>query len=671
MRSNKESEIKPMTHYKSQITIARIDNTILLVDDEEDIRDVLGMYLTDMGYNVLTAENGGEGLRIFREKNPPIVLSDIKMPGMDGIALLQQIKRESPNTEVIMITGHGDMELAIRGLKYEATDFITKPINDDILEIALRRAHEKLSMRRQIREHTENLEKLVKEQSEKLVQTERLAAVGQAVEGLSEALSGIADDLDVIGMGFFNEMPCFVSVHNRNLKVVEANALYKTRLGKGIGNNSFDIYRREEGETAPCPVEETFQTEKGERTREIIRYADGNEIPVIVHTAPIRNRDGNVELVLEIAADLAEIQRLREELRTTEQRYQQLFDEVPCYISVQDSEFKITAANRQFKEDFGDGIGEYCYEFYKHRKKACTECPVAQTFEDYQIHQSETVVTSKSGGQINVLIQSAPLKDTSGKITQVMEISTNITQIRKLQDRLSSLGLLIGSVSHSIKGLLTGLDGSMYMMNSGLKKEDRKKINEGWEDITRIIRRIRKMVLDILYYAKEDRNLQLEKTDILCFAHELAKSVEFKINKYHIQFIKDFKITRNTFEIDCDLAGSALINILENAVDACADDRTKSSYTIIFRVTQDNTHTIFDVMDNGMGMDTETREKMFTLFFSSKGSHGTGLGLFISDQIIKQHGGTITITSESGKGSHFCVKIPHLIPFTSLQKQRT
>ena len=97
---------------------------ILLVDDEEGIRKVLGISLSDSGYKVSTAASGEEALRIFRKMKPPIVLTDIKMPGMDGIELLQKIKEESPDTEVIMITGHGDMELAIQSLKFDAIDFL-------------------------------------------------------------------------------------------------------------------------------------------------------------------------------------------------------------------------------------------------------------------------------------------------------------------------------------------------------------------------------------------------------------------------------------------------------------------------------------------------------------------------------------------------------------------
>ena len=121
-----------------------MEKSILLVDDEEGIRKVLGIALADLGYEVLTAENGAEALRIFKDVQPPIVLTDIKMPEMDGIELLRQLKQESPDTEVIMITGHGDMDLAIKSVKYEATDFVTKPINDEVLEIALNRAQERI-----------------------------------------------------------------------------------------------------------------------------------------------------------------------------------------------------------------------------------------------------------------------------------------------------------------------------------------------------------------------------------------------------------------------------------------------------------------------------------------------------------------------------------------------
>jgi signal transduction histidine kinase len=172
-----------------------METSILLVDDEEGIRKVLGITLADMGYRVLTAEKGTEAIRILRDQSPAIVLTDIKMPEMDGIDLLRRIKMENPDTEVIMMTGHGDMDLAIKSVKYEATDFVTKPINDEILAIALNRAQERIDIRRQLNDYTQNLEQLVHEKSQKLVEAERLAAIGQTVADISHAIKNISGGL--------------------------------------------------------------------------------------------------------------------------------------------------------------------------------------------------------------------------------------------------------------------------------------------------------------------------------------------------------------------------------------------------------------------------------------------------------------------------------------------
>ena len=182
-----------------------MEPTLLLVDDEPDIREVLDIYLTELGYTVHTAENGEKALDVFHRTVPSIVLSDIKMPGMNGIELLRRIKQESPETEVIMITGHGDMDLAIDSLKLEATDFITKPVNDDILEIALQRAGERIEMRRRLRAYTENLEQMVEEKTHQLLESEKLAAVGRVAAELSHTIKNIAGALKggiyVLGRG--------------------------------------------------------------------------------------------------------------------------------------------------------------------------------------------------------------------------------------------------------------------------------------------------------------------------------------------------------------------------------------------------------------------------------------------------------------------------------------
>ncbi|GAB6126743.1 sensor histidine kinase [Humidesulfovibrio idahonensis] len=170
--------------------------SLLLVDDEDGIRRVLGLTLADRGYRVRTAANAEEALALFRQEPAPVVLTDIKMPGMDGLGLLGALKALDPDCEVILITGHGDIDLAIQGIKLDATDFVTKPIRDDALDIALARARERRAMRRAIREHTEHLELLVEQKTRELLAAERLAAVGQTVASLSHSIKNMASGLE-------------------------------------------------------------------------------------------------------------------------------------------------------------------------------------------------------------------------------------------------------------------------------------------------------------------------------------------------------------------------------------------------------------------------------------------------------------------------------------------
>ena len=637
-----------------------MEKKILLVDDEEGIRTVLGIALNDMGYEVLLAENGAKAMEIFRAERPSIVLTDIKMPKMDGITLLKEIKRDAPDTQVIMLTGHGDMDLAIKCIKLAATDFITKPINDEILEIALNRAIDKITTQQQIRQYTENLERLVAEKSARLVEAERQLAVGQAMEGISTTFRNIAGDLND-GIRYFNEMPCLVSFHDRNLTITVANALFQSRLGEKIGTESWKIYAGRHHSEENCPAAKTFFSGKGQRCRATLNLADGTVSTVIVHTAPIRSAQGEVELVMEVAVEITEIRRLQEELRLTQQRYQQLFDEAPCYLTVIDRSYRIVAANHRFQEDFGHEAGSRCYQAYKKRKAPCSLCPVKQTFADGLSHQSEMEVVSKTNDTYQLLIWTAPIRDADGQIIQVMEMATNITQVRKLQDQLSSLGLMIGSVSHGIKGLLTGLDGGMYLLDSGFAKENQTQIQEGWKIVQFMVARIRNMVLDILYYAKE-KDLKWEKVAAINLAHELVQTISPKIKASGIQLETDFAPGLGEFEVDSGIMHSALINIFQNAIEACNLDPNPKTHKISFAIDQTKQFIEFRVTDNGIGMDADTRRKIFKPFFSSKEREGTGMGLYISNRIIAQHGGEIRLQSAPGQGSSFTVRMPKTVP---------
>ncbi len=507
-----------------------VDNTVLLVDDEADVRDVLKVSLEDLGYTVVCAEDGEEAVSLFKEHTPPIVLADIKMPKMDGIELLEKIKQMNPETEVIMITGHGDMNFAVRSFRFDATDFITKPIGMEPLERALKRARDKITVRRQFYDYTRNLETMLSEKNRRLY----------------------------------------------------------------------------------------------EKTGDATRSVSGQSLDT-----------GSMQQVLE---------------------------HLPCYIILYDSDLRILEANSYFIENFGEANGQHCYTVCRRLEEPCPDCPVKKTFSRGKSCQYETEFITKDGRTRKVLVWTLPVFNTeANSVERVMSVATDLEQVSELQDHLSSLGLMMGSLSHGIKGLLTGLDSGMYLINTGLAKENGHRTEEGLKIVQETTQKLKKVVLDILFYAKE-REFKKETLDVKVFAEDINQVVESKIRSHGIAYRKVYADDPGTFEIDANYMIQALINILENAINACTEDKEKTGHhEIVFSVRPENNRVCFEITDNGVGMDKETQNNMFNLFYSTRGTKGTGLGLFITRKIIEDHGGEIKVDSNPGEGTRVLVYVPRRV----------
>ncbi|EPR32931.1 putative PAS/PAC sensor protein [Alkalidesulfovibrio alkalitolerans DSM 16529] len=482
--------------------------TVLLADDEDGIRRMLGLILSDLGHEVIEARDGREALSLFEARRPDIVVTDVRMPGVDGLDLLRRIKAERPGTEVIIITGHADLDLAIEGLRLDAGDFIAKPVRAEVLEIAIRRAEAKIGLREQLARQSEELQR-----------------------------------------------------------------------------------------------------------------------------------------------------RLHDELAASQLRFQLLFDEAPCFIAVLDRNLVITAANRRLKEEIGGHVGELCHKALKRSASRCPECPVQATFRDGQSHRAEAVIVSREGKPLHVLIRTAPILGPDGEVEQVMELAADITEVRQLENHLTQLGMLMASLSHGIKGLLTALDGAVYKVDSGIKRDDRERLVDGWAEVRTLLGRVKGMVLDILYCAKK-REPNLARVDVAEFAARVADVIESKAETHGVGFVRDFGPSLGTFMLDEGALSAALVNLLENAVEACLADASRREHEVTFAVRRNSGALALSIADNGVGMPAETKNKLFTVFFSTKGSRGTGLGLFIARQTVQAHGGTIGVESTPGEGSVFTITLP-------------
>ncbi len=455
----------------------------------------------------------------------------------------------------------------------------------------------------------------------------------------------------------FRSSPSFMSVQDRDLRIIAVNDNFRATFGDVIGRYCYQVYKQCDSKCPDCPVEQSFTDGQEHSIEQIVTLPDGRKIPLVVYTSVVRDHKGEIEAVAEVSVDISPVKRLETKLRESRERFRQLFEEVPCYISVQDRDFKIVQSNRRFKEDFGNYVGAYCYEVYKHRGEQCLNCPVEATFHDGKSHHSEEVVTSLGGQQVNTLVSTAPIANSRGEIDMVMEMSTNITEIRALQGQLTNLGLLVGSISHGVKGLLTGLDGGMYMLSTGLEKDKPDRVKQGWRMIRRNAEHIRSVILDLLYIAKE-REPEFEPIPLHELASSVAETLEKRAEDLQIDFQVELDQEVGMCEVDPRSLRESLHNILDNAFDACRIDRKEDSHYVRFKLTANADNAMFKIEDNGLGMDRETREKIFSLFFSSKGVEGTGLGLFTANKVIEKHRGIIEVSSEPGQGTIFEIRIP-------------
>ena len=223
-------------------------------------------------------------------------------------------------------------------------------------------------------------------------------------------------------------------------------------------------------------------------------------------------------------------------------------------------------------------------------------------------------------------------------------------------ERLAAIGQTIAGLAHCIKNVLHGIQGGSYMVDLGLHKDDTANLTKGWEIIKKNNSFLQDLMLDMLIYSKE-RKPEYEAADI----NEIVESVHNLIAPK--AFEKDIRITwapnplLGEIVVDPNGIRRCLLNLVSNAVDACIDKGGKGHIEISTEASDGKIFRI-KVSDNGCGIQEKDRKKFFRIFFSTKGSKGTGLGLAVTHKIITEHKGTISIESEIGQGSTFTISLP-------------
>jgi signal transduction histidine kinase len=223
-------------------------------------------------------------------------------------------------------------------------------------------------------------------------------------------------------------------------------------------------------------------------------------------------------------------------------------------------------------------------------------------------------------------------------------------------ERLAAIGQTIATLSHHIKNILQGIRGGSYLIDLGLKDKDDAVVRQGWMIVDKNQTKIYNMVMDMLSFSK-DREPVLEPADLNETVADVVELMQSRAAELGVQFFWRPCQTLPRVMIDPEAIHRAVLNIVTNAIDA-SEGVEQAAVTITTDWAPDPAVAQIVVSDNGVGIDENEIPSIFQLFASSKGARGTGLGLPVSQKIIREHGGKISVTSRLGHGATFVIELP-------------
>lgn len=345
-----------------------------------------------------------------------------------------------------------------------------------------------------------------------------------------------------------------------------------------------------------------------------------------------------------------------------------IFEHAPCLAALIDRRHRLRAVNACFREAFGEPDGRTCFAAMKGRDRACEPCGALPTLERGEARRYEDEATAGDGRPLPCRVRSLPVRDADGEVGGAVLLAFDRSEVASLKEqlhqteRLATVGLTTAGLAHSIKNLLGGLDGGMYVVTSGLEKDDRDRVRDGWRMVKRYIEQVSSLVRNLLRYAKAQEPL-LEETDLAELAEEVVGIYASKADLAGVAVEADVEPGLEPMRLEREALKGGLANLVGNALDACMwdPDEAKAHRVTLAVRRREGGGVRIEVVDNGTGIPREHRHKVLSASFTTKGMRGTGLGLLLTKKTIEEHGGSIRYTTATGEGTTFCIELPERV----------
>jgi len=470
----------------------------------------------------------------------------------------------------------------------------------------------------------------------------------------------------------FEQVPCFICVIDRDFVIVRQNSYMREMFKGSTGMYCYQAFKKRSQKCEDCHAEQTLRTGATSRKEHCGLTVSGKEANYVSYTTPIYDDKGRILYAMIIAVDIEERVKLQKELRITQDFQAKLIENSIHGIIATDQNGRVAIFNRSAENILGykaeEVIGDSDLQKYFPNQfvERIVAAHLGKSIPDPRVVAQETVISASGGEQVPVRFSGVILFEdgkTVGTVGFYQDLRTfkQLEREKQASDRLAIVGQTVAGLAHGIKNILTGLEGGVFVVETAIEDQDQPLLDRGWKMVQNNVGRISSLVKDLLSYSKE-RPPEYKETDPNLIAEEVCALFDIRAGEKSIVIERQLDPdVGKVMKIFVDQRGihTCLSNLIANSIDACDLDKKPLQHRIVVRTEQEaDGSLILQVSDNGNGMDEETKRKVFSSFFSTKGSRGTGLGLLITSKIVMEHGGEIFFESEPGIGTKFTIRLP-------------
>jgi PAS domain S-box-containing protein len=464
----------------------------------------------------------------------------------------------------------------------------------------------------------------------------------------------------------FERVPCDIVLIDRDLNIVRANRRVVETFGQVQGRRCYEVFKGSREKCDDCPAQETFRDGRTHSGPSMVRNMSGQPVHLHVTTTALGLEDDRPDLVMEMAVDVTETLRLRRDLDVAHAFLQTFVASTNDSVIGFDAMGQVTLCNPSATRLLGvppghrlnrEGLESMLPPGFLARVAAASE----------PVELADTVVFDHEHNPVDVRLTGIRLRrgdEDLGTAVALQDLRTikRLEKEKLVAERLAAVGQTVAGLAHGIKNLMTGLEGGMYMLDTGLRRGNAQRIQQGFDMLARNVSRISSFVKDFLSFSK-GRTIAVARCDPGAIADEVVALYALRARALGIELTHERVGEVPPAPLDREGLHEALTNLVGNAIDACQMSEEKRAYHVTIRTLEREGAVVFEVRDDGCGMDYDVKKKVFTTFFTTKGLGGTGLGLLSTRKIVQEHGGQVDVESEPGKGTTFRVRLPrHRLP---------